>query len=186
MHHIFIGYDHIAFLLALLLAARGLMEMVKIATSFTVAHSLTLLFSALDVIRLKPQVTESLIAASIVYVAVENYTLKEGKYRWILTFAFGLVHGLGFSTVLKERLSESSGILVPVVSFNVGVELGQIAILLVAFPLAAWARRGPDKESGERRRRRLLVIGSTAILLLGVTWLAERLFTVKLVSQWLE
>jgi hydrogenase/urease accessory protein HupE len=186
MHHIFIGYDHIAFLLALLLAARRMMEMVKIATSFTVAHSLTLLFSALDVIRLNSRVTESLIAASIVYVAVENYTLKEGKYRWILTFAFGLVHGLGFSSVLKERLSEASGVLVPVLSFNVGVELGQIAILLVAFPLAQWVRRGKETGESERRHRRLLVWGSAVILLLGLTWLVERLFDVKFLSRWLE
>jgi hydrogenase/urease accessory protein HupE len=186
MHHIFIGYDHIAFLLALLLAARKLMEMVKIATSFTVAHSLTLLLSALDVIRIKPQITESLIAASIVYVALENFWLREARYRWVLTFMFGLVHGLGFSSVLKERLAASSGILVPVVSFNLGVELGQIAILLVAFPLASWIRRGRDEVSTERRHRRLLVSGSTIILILGAVWLFERLTEHKVISQWLE
>lgn len=185
MHHIFIGYDHVAFLLALLLASRKMIEMVKIATSFTVAHSLTLLLSALDVIRLNPRVTESLIAASIVYVSVENFWLRDGKHRWILTFAFGLIHGLGFSSVLKEHLSQASGILLPVVSFNLGVELGQIAILLVAFPLLAWARRGKDDVSGERRHRRLLVGGSSVILVLGLTWLVERIFDVELISRWL-
>lgn len=180
MHHIFIGYDHIAFLLALLLAARTMLEMVKIATSFTVAHSLTLLLAALDVIRMTPRIAESLIAASIVYVAVENFWLKDGRFRWILTFAFGLVHGVGFSSVLKERLAGSSEILMPVVSFNLGVELGQIAILLVAYPLASWARKG-----SEERRRRLLVWGSGTILLLGLTWLVERLFDVELISRWL-
>ena len=179
MHHIFIGYDHIAFLLALLLAARTMVEMVKIATSFTVAHSLTLLLAAMDVIRMSPRVTESLIAASIVYVAVENFWLKDGRFRWILTFAFGLIHGLGFSSVLKDRLADSSGILVPVVSFNLGVELGQIAILLVAYPLAFWIRRG-----SEVRRRRLLVWGSAIILLLGFTWLGERLFERQWISRW--
>ncbi len=181
MHHIFIGYDHIAFLLALLLASRSMVEMVRIATSFTVAHSLTLLLAALDVIRMSPRVTESLIAASIVYVAVENFWLKEGRYRWILTFAFGLVHGVGFSSVLKERLAGSPGILVPVVSFNLGVELGQIAILLVAYPFATWVRRG-----SEERRRKLLVWGSGAIFVLGLTWLVERLFDVELISRWLK
>ena len=102
MHHIFVGYDHIAFLLGLLLAARRLRAMLKVVTSFTVAHSLTLLLAALDVIRLPSAVTESLIAASIVYVAAENYFIKEGRHRWILTFAFGLVHGLGFSSVLRR------------------------------------------------------------------------------------
>ena len=128
MHHIFVGYDHIAFLLALLLAARRLRSMLKIVTSFTVAHSLTLLLAAMDVIRLPGAVTESLIAASIVYVAAENYFIQEGRYRWMLTFAFGLVHGLGFSSVLRARLQDIGSILVPVVSFNLGVEAGQIAI----------------------------------------------------------
>lgn len=185
MHHIFIGYDHIAFLLALLLAARTLLEVIKIATSFTVAHSLTLLFSALDVIHLPSRVTEALIAASIVYVALENFWLKEAKYRWILSFAFGLVHGLGFSSNLKEKLSAASGILVPVVSFNLGVELGQVAILLVAFPLATWARRSADPAVAEQRHRRLLVGGSSVLFLLGLTWLVERLFDRQIISQWL-
>ena len=82
--------------------------------------------------------------------------------------------------MLKDRLAESSGILVPVVSFNLGVELGQIAILLVAYPLASWIRRG-----SEDRRRRLLVWGSGAILVLGLAWLVERLFDVELISRWL-
>ena len=114
MHHIFVGYDHIAFLLALLLAAQRLRDMVRVVTSFTVAHSITLLLAALDVIRVPGAVTESLIAASIVYVAAENFFITEGRYRWVLTFAFGLVHGLGFSSVLRERLQDLSSIIVPV------------------------------------------------------------------------
>src|SRR5207302_11050194 len=93
MHHIFVGYDHIAFLMALLLAAQRLRDMVRVVTSFTVAHSITLLLAALDLIRLPGAMTESLIAASIVYVAAENFFITQGSHRWMLTFAFGLVHG---------------------------------------------------------------------------------------------
>jgi hydrogenase/urease accessory protein HupE len=176
MHHILIGYDHIAFLLALLLGARKIGEMIRVATSFTVAHSITLLLAATDVIRLPSRVTESLIAASIVYVAVENYFIRDAKHRWVLTFAFGLVHGLGFSSVLRERLQDIDSIAVPVVSFNVGVELGQIAILLVVFPVLAWIRKAADESAAARRQSLLVGIGSAPIALLGMAWLVDRVF----------
>ena len=176
MHHILIGYDHIAFLLALLLGARKISEMIRVVTSFTVAHSITLLLAALNVIRLPGPVTESLIAASIVYVAAENYFIKNANYRWVLTFAFGLVHGLGFSSVLRDRLQDLDSIGVPVVFFNLGVELGQISILLVLFPLLAWIRKGADEAASERRQRLLVMIGSAPILLLGVVLLIDRVF----------
>ncbi len=176
MEHIFIGADHLAFLLALLLAASKLGDMVRIVTSFTVAHSLTLFLASMDVIRLAPALTEALIAASIVYVAAENLWLKEAGHRWILTFIFGLVHGLGFSGVLKERLEGLDGILLPVLSFNLGVEVGQLAVLLVLFPLLARLRRGADAEASQRRQLRLLRGGSVPILLLGLGWLGDRVF----------
>ena len=176
MHHILIGWDHIAFLLALLIGAQKMGEMVRVVTSFTVAHSVTLLLAALDVLRFPQAVTESLIALSIVYVAAENYFLKDGRHRWVLTFAFGLVHGLGFSNVLRERLQELESIALPVVSFNLGVELGQIAILLVAFPVLLLIRKGPDEESSARRRRLLIRIGSAPIGLLGLAWFIDRAF----------
>ena len=180
MHHIFVGYDHIAFLMALLLAAQRLRDMVRIVTSFTVAHSITLLLAALDVIRLPGAVTESLIAASIVYVAVENYFITQGRHRWMLTFAFGLVHGLGFSSVLRERLQDLQSIAVPVVSFNLGVELGQISILLVVLPVLTVIRRAPDEKARERRQRWLVRVGSLPILLLGSFWLVDRVFQLNL------
>jgi hydrogenase/urease accessory protein HupE len=176
MHHILIGYDHIAFLLALLLGAQKMGEMIRVVTSFTVAHSLTLLLAALDKIRLPSTVTESLIALSIVYVAAENYFLKDGRHRWVLTFAFGLVHGLGFSTVLRERLQDIDSIALPVVSFNLGVELGQIAILLVAFPILVMIRRSRDEDASAKKRLLLLRIGSAPILLLGLAWFVDRAF----------
>jgi hydrogenase/urease accessory protein HupE len=178
-HHIFIGYDHIAFLFALLLGARTLRETIFIVTSFTLAHSLTLLLAALDVIRVSQMVTESLIAASIVYVSLENYFLREGTHRWALTFVFGLVHGLGFSTVLRERLSAVSGIVIPVLSFNAGVELGQITILFVVYPLILWLRRGGDESIRQARHRRLIRIGSAPILILGLGWFVERVFGLR-------
>lgn len=176
MHHILIGFDHIAFLLALLLGTRKMGEMVRVVTSFTVAHSLTLLLAARDLIRLPSTITESLIAASIVYVAAENYFIQEARHRWILTFAFGLVHGLGFSSMLRDRLVDSDSITMPVVWFNLGVELGQIAILLVVFPLLAGIRRGADEAASDRRQRLLVRIGSAPILLLGLGWLVDRIF----------
>jgi hydrogenase/urease accessory protein HupE len=180
MHHIFVGYDHIAFLMALLLAAQRLRDMVRVVTSFTVAHSITLLLAALDVIRLPGAVTESLIAASIVYVAAENFFITQGGHRWMLTFAFGLVHGLGFSSVLRERLQDLQSIAVPVVSFNLGVELGQISILLVVLPVLTLIRRGPDEAARARRQWWLVRIGSLPILFLGAFWLVDRVFQLNL------
>jgi hydrogenase/urease accessory protein HupE len=180
MNHIFIGYDHIAFLMALLLAARKLRAMLKVVTSFTVAHSLTLLLASLDVIRIPGAVTEALIAASIVYVATENYFITNDRHRWMITFGFGLVHGLGFSTVLRERLQDLKSIAIPVVSFNVGVELGQVTILLIALPALIWLRRGHDEASTARRQCWLVRIGSLPILLLGLFWLVDRVFQLNL------
>jgi hydrogenase/urease accessory protein HupE len=180
MHHIFVGYDHIAFLLALLLAAQKLRDMVRVVTSFTVAHSITLLLAALDVIRIRGSVTESLIAASIVYVAAENYFITQGSHRWVLTFAFGLVHGLGFSSVLRERLQDLDSIALPVVSFNLGVEVGQIAILLIVLPLLTLIRRAPDDKARAGRQWWLVRVGSAPILLLGAFWLVDRVFQLNL------
>lgn len=176
IHHIFIGLDHIVFLLALLLCARSIGDIVKVATAFTVAHSLTLLLSALDVLRIPVRVTESLIALSIIYVAVENYFLKDGRHRWMLAFGFGLVHGLGFSGSLRDLLTDR--IVVPVLSFNLGIEAGQLAILSVAYPLVRLLQRTPDLAAAEGRRRRLVLAGSVPILLLGTGWLIERSFGV--------
>ena len=172
IHHIFIGFDHIAFLLALLLGARRIADLVKVATSFTAAHSLTLLLSALEVIRVPGRVTEALIAVSIIYVAVENWFVKEGRHRWMLAFGFGLIHGLGFSSLLRDLLTDR--IVVPVLAFNVGIEVGQLAILSVAYPLFKALQRPSPVEPADARRRKLVLAGSVPILLLGCGWLIER------------
>jgi len=98
----------------------------------------------------------------------------------VLTFAFGLVHGLGFSSVLRERLQDLSSIIVPVISFNLGVELGQISILLVVFPILSLIRRAPTEKARERRQWWLVRIGSVPILLLGTFWLIDRVFQLGL------
>jgi hypothetical protein len=109
-------------------------------------------------------------------VAAENYFIKDARFRWVLTFAFGLVHGLGFSSVLRERLQDLPSIALPVVSFNLGVELGQIAILLVVFPVLVWIRKASDEKAADRRQQLLVRIGSAPILLLGAFWLVDRVF----------
>ena len=103
IEHIFIGYDHIMFLLALIIVGGRLIGMVKIGTSFTVAHSITLVLAALEIVTLPGKWIEAGIAFSIAYVALENFWLKRSDLRWVITFFFGLVHGFGFANVLRDR-----------------------------------------------------------------------------------
>lgn len=187
VEHIFTGYDHLCFLLGLLLVAvltptlRGSLRAVAATvTAFTAAHSLTLILAALGVVTLPSRVVESAIAASIVFVAVENLLRRAPSKRWPLVFAFGLVHGLGFASLLAPLLPPR-GVIAPLLLFNLGVELGQLAIVLAVVPLLyGLARRDAD-----RYRRTVLVGGSIAIGLLGLVWLIERVGDVKLTSQWL-
>jgi len=137
IEHILTGYDHLLFLFALLLVTRQFMSAVKIVTCFTIAHSITLALATFNVVDIPSRIIEPLIAATIVYVGIENIILKrEPKRRWLLTFAFGLIHGFGFASVLREMgiSSGSSGIMVPLFSFNLGVEIGQIAVAAILLP----------------------------------------------------
>ena len=173
LEHILTGYDHLLFLFGLLLACRQFSTAVKIITCFTLAHSLTLALAAFDVVSLPAQVVEPLIAASIVFVAVENIVRNdEPRWRWALTFTLGLVHGFGFAGALKEAGLGSGGaaLLVPLFSFNLGVELGQIAFAAVVLPLL-WKLSGISafKNYGT-------IILSAAIALIGLYWLIIRLF----------
>jgi hypothetical protein len=144
IEHIFQGYDHIAFLCGLLLVAgakkprEGAREVLAIVTSFTVAHSLTLIGSALGWFRLSSRVVEPAIALSIAFVAVENLLPREPRRRWIITFGFGLVHGFGFADVLAEQGLPPRALVGSLVAFNGGVELGQLAVVLLALPVL-WA-----------------------------------------------
>lgn len=152
VEHIFTGYDHIAFLLALLLLGGRFVDLVKIVTSFTIAHSVTLALAALNIINPPSRWVEALIAASIVAVASENlWVLRAAKggsarvasalkHRWRITFAFGLVHGFGFAAALQELKLPRAALAAGLVSFNLGVEVGQVTIVALAFPLLAWLR----------------------------------------------
>lgn len=169
--HIFLGYDHIAFLLALLFVRR-FGALLKIITAFTVAHTITLALAALGVVSAPSRWVESLIALSIVYVAAENILRGDaatGEHRWRITFAFGLVHGFGFASVLRELGLPSEGLVRSLLAFNLGVELGQLAIAALCWPLARWVLHQPW---GGRVR----TVVSWVLLAFGAAWMIDRIF----------
>jgi hypothetical protein len=171
VEHIWIGYDHLLFLFGLLIVVPGFRPALIVITSFTVAHSITLALATLDVVHLPGRMVEPLIAATIVYVGVENLLARGGPHRrWLLTFVFGLMHGFGFAGVLRELgiASGPTGITVPLVAFNLGVELGQVAIAAVALPLIWWLRRWPAFV------RYGVPAASVLVALAGAWWLLER------------
>jgi len=133
--HIFTGYDHIAFLIAIVLWARRLWPVVKIVTAFTLAHSLTLSLAALDVVIIPSAIVEPAIALSIVYVALENFFSRDVGRRWRITFAFGLIHGFGFAGALREFGLPKGALIPALASFNIGVEIGQVAIVSLVLTL---------------------------------------------------
>ena len=136
--HILGGIDHLLFLLCLVSPFRRLRALIPVVTSFTVAHSVTLIASAYDMAPgglWFPALVETLIATSIVYMALENIVVIAPKHRWMITFAFGLIHGFGFSFALRESLQFAGDhLLTSVLSFNVGVEVGQVLVLLLVIP----------------------------------------------------
>ncbi|VAX24438.1 hypothetical protein MNBD_NITROSPINAE04-1934 [hydrothermal vent metagenome] len=142
VQHILTGYDHILFLLCVILFAPSLVETIKIVTSFTVAHSVTLGLAYMGVISLSTNIVEPLIALTIVYVAFENYFLKSvpGR-RWLLVLFFGLIHGLGFVDVLKGVTVSKNELLLALFSFNVGIEAGQLMIVVFFFTILVYLRR---------------------------------------------
>jgi hypothetical protein len=176
--HIWIGFDHVLFLVALLLpavlgAARFtpvFWDVFKVVTAFTVAHSITLALAALSVIELPSRLVESAIALSVVLAALNNvWPVVRGR-RWVVAFAFGLVHGFGFASVLADLGLPRDALLLALVGFNLGVEAGQLAIVAAFLPLAFAARHS------WAYRRIVLVGGSAAIALLALLWLVERAF----------
>ncbi len=176
VEHIFLGYDHIAFLIGVILWGRRLRPLIIVATAFTVAHSITLTLAALDVFTLPSRWVEAAIAASIVYVAVENFFVRSIDRRWRLTFLFGLVHGFGFAGSLKAFGLPSSAVAPALAAFNIGVELGQIAILAIAVPAILWLEGPAARHAGGRhpRKQRIVFAGSGVIMVLGLYWLARR------------
>jgi hydrogenase/urease accessory protein HupE len=171
LKHILTGYDHLLFLLALLVVTRHFVSSLKIITCFTLAHSITLAMATFNVVVFPSRLVEPLIAASIIYVGVENL-VRHGQPsgRWLLTFGFGLVHGLGFASVLREMgLGESAGgVLVPLFSFNLGVELGQLLVAALVLALLRKLRNKPLFAA------RVATACSAAVAGLGGYWLFER------------
>lgn len=151
VEHIFTGYDHLAFLFGLLAVAgfaalrTGLRYALGVVTAFTVAHSLTLIAAGLDWLRLPSRLVEPAIALSIAFVAVENVAVARPRRRWLVTFGFGLVHGFGFASVLKEIGLPASGVVLSLVSFNVGVEVGQLAVVALVAPML-WLLARPRRD----------------------------------------
>ena len=180
--HIWIGFDHVLFLLSLLLPAvllaprfaPAFWDVLRVVTAFTVAHSITLALAALSVISLPSRLVESAIALSVILAALNNVWPVVQRGRWLVAFFFGLIHGFGFASVLSELGLPQDTLLLALVGFNLGVEAGQLAIVAVFLPLAfllrdTWAYR-----------RVVAVGGSAAIALIAAGWLVERAFDVKL------
>lgn len=145
IEHIFTGYDHLAFLLAVLLTGGSLLINARIITSFTIAHSLTLALATFGVVTLPASIVEPLIAASIVFVGIENLVRRQLARRWLVTFGFGLIHGLGFAQILRELGIATMGVqgAIPLLSFNLGVELAQLSIAALILPLIWRLQRRP-------------------------------------------
>jgi hypothetical protein len=190
--HIWIGFDHILFLLSLLLPAvlvrregrwharatlRGAaVEVLKIVTAFTLAHSITLTLATLGVVTLPSRIVESAIALSVVVAALNNIWPVITRRLALLAFAFGLIHGFGFASVLLDLGLPPSSLLLSLVGFNVGVEVGQLAIVTAFLPLAFLAR------PTALYRKAIMVGGSALITVIASIWLLERALDFKLIS----
>lgn len=169
IEHILTGYDHLLFLLALILCGGRFVSQLKIITAFTVAHSLTLGAAVLGVISLPSLLVESLIALSIAYVGFENLSPRHAlARRWLISFAFGLIHGFGFSSVLQEIGLPPDRLLWSLFNFNLGVETGQLAAVLLVMPLLLWLRH----QAWQTQLVRLL---STLVLATGLVLFVLRL-----------
>ena len=190
--HIWIGFDHILFLLALLLPAVlvhearrwtgvrsfrvALTEVMWVVTAFTVAHSITLTLAALQIISLPSRWVESAIAASVVLAAANNLWPMVERRRWLVAFVFGLIHGFGFASVLTELGLPKDALVLSLLGFNLGVETGQLAIVAGFLPLAFVLRNSALYRKG------IFVGGSFLTMLVALVWLAERTLDLKLIS----
>ena len=164
------GIDHILFLVALILAGGGLLKTLGTVTGFTAGHSITLALATLGIVQLPARLTESAIALSIVYVAVEDLLVREPRHRWRIATAFGLLHGFGFASALTELHLSRSGLFQALLGFNLGVETGQAVIVAILAPLLLIARRRDwFRRIGAR-------IAAGGIALAGAFWFVQRAF----------
>ena len=171
--HVLGGLDHVLFVIVLLLAVERFRPLAIVVTAFTVAHSLTLAAAALGLVSLNARFAETLIALSIVYVAVDNIRSDSPKHRPQVAFGFGLLHGFGFSYVLRDLGLPTDGLPAALLGFNVGVEVGQLMIVAALFPLARYLAKQP------KRYRKIVRGTSAAVCLLAAVWLLERAFDFK-------
>ena len=183
-HHIWIGYDHILFLLTLLLGTvlirregswvavdtigAALASAVKVVTAFTVSHSLTLALAAFGIFRIPSALTESLIAATITLAAINNIFPVVTKKLWLVALGFGLIYGVGFANVLAHLELPRQNLLTALLAFNLGVEFGQLAIVVVVLPLLMLAGRRAVYG------RTMMPIASLVIAAIGVAWFMQR------------
>ena len=196
--HIWIGFDHILFLLALLLTSvlvraeaggksvwkgvsrlrPALLDVVKIVTAFTLAHSITLTLAVLGVVSLSSRLVESVIALTVVLAGINNLVPVLRERRWVAAFGFGLIHGFGFAGALKDLGLPADALALSLFGFNLGVEIGQLGIVAVFFPLAYMLRFTVFY------RRGVLGAGSAAIIAVALVWLLERALDLKLFGAW--
>ena len=170
--HILTGYDHLLFLLALLLGGGGLLTLLKIVTAFTVAHSITLAMAVLGVVNLPSHWVEAAIAASIAFVAAENLLARRAiTQRWIISFLFGLVHGFGFSSILRELGLPQDNLLLALLNFNLGVETGQAAVVIAVVLVISLL----SKVSADATKHRYSTALSSFVLAIGLGLFVERL-----------
>ncbi|WP_257208773.1 HupE/UreJ family protein [Bacillus sp. AFS031507] len=171
LEHIFTGYDHILFVISLLFGAKTIRHILSLVTAFTIAHSITLALATFDIIHLPSRFVESAIALSIIYVALINIFNKDSKHQPWLAFGFGLIHGFGFAGILAEMRLDTNHMVTSLVSFNLGIEIGQLIIVSLAYPLILWIKKLTFKPI------KWVIPGtSVAILAFGLVWFIERAF----------
>ncbi|WP_162309374.1 HupE/UreJ family protein [Cohnella abietis] len=169
MTHILEGYDHLLFLFSLLIARQTFKQYATMITAFTIAHSITLSLTVLGFINVPGWFVEPAIALSICYVAVENIVRKKVSYRWVLTFLFGLIHGMGFADILSEMDIPRSELATDLISFNLGIETIQVTLVaILLLPLVLLHRW--------KFSRRAVISGSAIAFILGAYWLVSRVF----------
>lgn len=172
VEHILIGPDHLLFLVGLLLLGGSLRQLALVVSAFTVAHSITLSLAALNVLNPPARIIEPAIALSIVYVGADNLMVRDGRdVRAWIAFGFGFIHGFGFANVLREMDLPRAALGWSLFSFNLGVEIGQLAVVLVVASALA-ALRARSQVLGQR----LAIVGSVVVILAGAFWFVQRVF----------
>jgi hydrogenase/urease accessory protein HupE len=168
IEHIWTGYDHILFLISLLMLGGKLSYLIKVVTAFSLSHSITLTLAVLNIVSVPSRWVEIVIALSIGYIAAENLWRKEpNPTRWQLAFGFGLIHGLGFSSALQELELPQNNLIVSLLSFSAGIEVGQISIVLFTYLCLNYLRKFP----GNLTMRRLISVG---VIVMSAVWFWER------------